>query len=524
MRPGLLCVLLAVGAMAQPYDLVVRNARVVDGSAAPWFRASVAIRGGRIARIGHMPPDTAAARTIDAAGRFLAPGFIDIHTHIEGAINRHPAAENFLRDGVTSVVTGNCGGSAPDLAAWFSALSRSGLGINVASFIGHNTVRSAVIGSANRAATPDEIEKMRGLIDRAMRDGAVGLSTGLEYIPGAYAQPSEIIELAKIAAKHGGIYATHMRNEGEKVLDAIAETLAVGREARIPVEISHLKMDTRRFWGFAPKMLEALDGARVTGIDVTADQYPYDRSATSLSIRIPSWALADGRDAVKQRLANPATRAEIAAEMKRDLAARGNDDYSYATIVSTPAGSRYEGKTIPEAALLMGREPTLDNQIETIFELQLAGGADMVYQVMSGVDIEAILRWPATAIASDGGVRFSGESMTHPRSYGSSARILSLYVRQRKLLALEDAVRRMTSLPARTLGFHDRGLIREGFVADLVLFDLGKVRDASTYADPHRYSEGFDTVIVNGQPVIDDGRLSQARPGLILRGPGASRP
>ena len=524
MRLGLLCLLLPICAAAQPYDLLIRGARVVDGSGAPWFRASVAIRDGSIVRVGHIPPESRALRTIDARGRFLAPGFIDIHTHVEGSINRQPAAENFLRDGVTTVVTGNCGGSALELDAWFAALPSRALGVNVASFIGHNTVRLAVLGTENRAATPDEIARMGALVGNGMRAGAVGLSTGLEYVPGAYAPPEEIIQLAKVASAYGGIYASHLRNEGEKVLDALAEAVSIGREAGIPVEISHLKMDSKRFWGMAPKMLALLDEARRSGADVTADQYPYERSATSLSIRIPSWALAGGPDAVRQRLTAPATRAEIAAEMKRELLAREIEDYSYAMIVSTPAGKQYEGRTIPEATRLMGREPNLGKQIETIFDLQLAGGADMVYHVMSGADIETILRWPATAVASDGGVRTPGDSMTHPRSYGTNARVLSLYVRDRRLLGLEDAIRRMTSLPARTLGFNDRGLIREGFAADLVLFDLGKVRDTATYTKSHRYSEGFDAVIVNGQPVIEDGRLSEARPGRILRGPGASRP
>lgn len=509
--------LLTVPAAAQPYDILIRHARVLDGAGNPWFRASVGIRDGLIVRIGLIPSQAEAIRTIDANDRFLAPGFIDIHTHVEGNLEASPAAENFLRDGVTTVVTGNCGGSRPDLAAWFAELERLRPGVNVASLTGHNTIRRAVMGNENRPATPDELGRMQALVEREMRAGAAGLSTGLEYTPGAYAPPSEITQLAKVAASFGGIYASHMRNEGAQVLDAMNEALAIGREAGIRVEISHLKQDTKRSWGSAPKMLALLEQARAEGIDAVADQYPYDRSATSLSIRLPSWALAGTAEDVRKRLTTPSTRAEIAAEMKRMLDAKGHEDFAYAMVAGYPPDRSYEGKTIPEITRLRGRDATLDQQIETIFDMMLAGGASMVYHVMSEEDIETILRWPHTAIASDGGVRTIGEGMPHPRSYGTNARILNLYVRQRGVLGLEDAIRRMTSLPARTLMLHDRGLVREGAVADLVLFDLNAVRDPSSFTNPHKYSEGFNTVIVNGRIAIDEGRLSAERHGQPVR-------
>lgn len=521
LRFPLLPLLLCACAFAQqPYDLLIRNARVLDGAGNPWFRADIAVSNGRIVKVGVIDANAAAAKTIDARDRYIAPGFIDVHTHVEGNLQRSPFAENFLRDGVTTVVTGNCGGSRNPLNEWYAELEKSKLGINVASFIGHNTVRSAAMGAANRAATPQELERMKEIVDRAMRDGAVGLSTGLEYIPGAYAPSAEIVELAKVAASYGGIYTSHMRDEGAKVLDAMNEALSIGREARIRVEISHLKMDTKRYWGTSEKMTALLDSARNEGIDVTVDQYPYDRSSTSLSIRIPSWALADGPEAMKNRLTTPSTRAEIAAEMKRMLAARGHEDYSYAMVASTSVNRRYEGKTIPEVTRMMGREPTLDNQVEIILDIQFAGGASMVYHVMSEQDVETILRWPHTAIASDGGVRTQSDGMTHPRSYGTNARILARFVREKKTLTLEDAIRRMTSLPARTVALHDRGLIREGMAADLVVFDANNVTDAATFTDPHRYSQGFDTVVVNGAVVLDESRDTGARAGRVLRGPG----
>ena len=481
------CALLMVAAQAAEFDLVIRNARLVDGTGAPWFRADLAVKGGRIAKIArHI--DGTATEEIDAKDRVLAPGFIDVHTHIEGSIGQNPAAENFVRDGVTTVITGNCGSSELEIAAWFKELDTAGLGINVATLVGHNSVRGAVMGTANRNATREEIAQMKALVEKAMREGAVGFSTGLEYVPGAYAPREEIVELAKVAARFNGVYASHMRYEGEKVLEAMEEALAVGREAKIRVEISHLKQDTRRFWGTSDKMIALLDRARAEGIDVTADQYPYDHSATSLAIRLPAWALADGK--LKDRLANPATKAEIVAGMKRMVESRAWGDYGFATVVGFNPDPSYVGKTIPEITKLKGREPSLDNQIEAIFDLMLAGGARMVYLVMSEADIERILRWPATAIASDG-----GGGIAHPRSYGTNARILAHYAH---ILPLEEAIRRMTSLPARTFNLRDRGLLREGFGADLVLFDPAKVRDVATYKNPREFSTGFDLVLVNG--------------------------
>ena len=489
---------------------------MVDGAGTPWFRADVAVKDGRIARIGTNLSGS-ALKTIDARGRMLAPGFIDVHVHVEGDIERDPSAENLLRDGVTSIITGNCGSSELELPAWFGRLDQAPLRINVGTLVGHNSVRSAVMGSANRPATPEELDRMRAMVDAAMKAGAFGFSTGLEYIPGAYAPREELIELAKVASRYGGLYATHMRWENERVLEAIDEALAVGRGAKIRVEISHLKQDTKRSWGMAPKMLAVLEAARAEGVDVVADQYPYDRSSTSLSIRVPAWALADGREKVRERFTTPSTKAEIVTGMKQMLAARGYDDYAWAMVVHYAPDRRFEGKTIPEVTRLTGREPTLDKQIETICEMILAGGAGMVYQVMSEQDIETILKWPETAVASDGGVRHPSDSPTHPRSYGTNARVLAEYARKRGLLTLEEAVRRMTSLPARTFGLYDRGLVREGMAADLVLFDPERVADRSTFSAPHQYSDGFDVVIVNGVLEVDEGKLLEGHGGRALR-------
>lgn len=512
----LLLLAFVVCARAADYDLLIRNARVVDGSGNPWFRADVALKDGKIAAVGRLD-GAAADQTIDAAGRVLAPGFIDVHAHVESGIGKVPRADNFVTDGVTSVVTGNCGGSRIDLAAWFAQLENTGLGLNLASLIGHNSVRREVMGNASRLATAEEIARMQEIVEKAMRDGAVGFSTGLIYIPGTYSNTEEVVALARAAGKHGGVYASHMRDEGVNVLDAIREAVAAGKAAGVPVELSHFKIDNKRLWGSSDKSLALVEKFRSEGVDVVVDQYPYDRSATNLGIRLPSWALADGPEKVRERITDPRTRARIAAEMKKILHDLGHEDYSFATVSSFKPDRSYEGKTISEINRLKSRPATLDAEIETIFELMLSGGAGMVYHSMGNQDVERILKYPNTAIASDGGVQELGAGMPHPRSYGANARVLAEFVRKRGLLTLEDAVRRMTSLPARTFGLRDRGLVREGFAADLVLFDPARVQDKATFENPHQFSEGFDYVLVNGVAIVGEGKLTNARPGRILR-------
>ncbi|MBM3774273.1 MAG: D-aminoacylase [Acidobacteria bacterium] len=509
----------AAGAPSGPgarYDLLIRNARVVDGSGNPWFRADIAVKDGRIAAIGRLS-GAEAARTIDARDRVVAPGFIDVHTHVEDNIEKVPGAGNYVTDGVTTIVTGNCGFSRPELGSFFTALEKLGLGLNVSSLIGHNAVRSEVMGRANRPATAEELARMQELVDKNMRAGAVGFSTGLIYIPGTYSTPDEVVALAKPAAGHGGVYSSHMRDEGERVIEAIEEALRVGRENGMRVQLSHFKIDNRRFWGSSEKSLALVEKARREGIDVVVDQYPYDRSSTNLGITLPSWALADGPEKVKERLADPSTRARIASEMERKVKALGHKNYSYAVVASCEWDRALESKSISEINRARGRKKKLRDEIQTILDLIAAGGAQMVYHSMGEKDVDRILRHPNTAVASDGGIREFGVGVPHPRSYGTNARVLGLYVRERGVISLEDAIRKMSSLPARTFGFRDRGLLREGYWADLVLFDPARVRDQATFAQPHQFSEGFDLVLVNGAPVVEEGKVTGARPGKILR-------
>jgi N-acyl-D-amino-acid deacylase len=509
-----LCLLPAFGA---DFDLLIRNARVVDGTGNAWYRADIGIKSGKIASIGRLTAAT-ADRVIDAAGRVASPGFIDVHTHVEGAVEQVPRGDNYLLDGVTTIVTGNCGSSNIKLAEWFQKLQGLGLGLNVATLIGHNSVRSEVMGTANRLATAEEIAKMQALVERGMQEGAVGFSTGLIYIPGTYSNTEEVVALGKAAAQFGGVYASHMRDEGDRVIEAINEAVTVGKESGLRVQWSHFKIDTPRIWGYSEKTIALVEKYRREGVDVVVDQYPYDRSSTNLGITLPSWALADGPAKVTERLRDKATRAKIAGEMKEMVTKLGHKDYSYAAVASFRPDKSYEGKTISEINVMKGRAKTMDQEIQTILDMMETGGAQMVYHSMGGVDVERIMRYPNTAVASDGGIRVFGQGMPHPRSYGTNARTLAEWVRERRVLTLEDAIRRMTSLPARTFGFKDRGVLREGAAADVLVFDPDKVQDKATFVNPHQYSEGFDYIVVNGKVAGEQGKLNDVRAGMVLKG------
>jgi len=502
---------------AQQVDILIKDARVVDGTGAPWFISDVAIEYGRIVAIGKNL-ELNSVQTIDADGRVLAPGFIDVHTHAERGLTRLPSADNFLLDGVTTVVGGNCGGSPTDIEEWSSGLPD--IGINVATLVGHNSVRRAVMGLDARVPTEQELDQMRAIVEQAMRDGAVGFSTGLLYVPGTYAETDEVVSLAEVASQYGGLYASHIREQGGKLHESINEAVAVGRAAGMPVQISHFKVKGRTRWGSIGDALSLVEEHRNSGVDVAIDAYPYERASTNLGVNLPRWAVAGGDDELAARIGDPATRERIVTEMREMLADQGYDDYGFAQVAQYRSNPEWNGKTISEINVLTGKAPTIDNEIATILEMMLEGGASMIYHYMSQEDVETIYRYPNAIVASDGGVVWFGEGQPHPRSYGTNARVLADFVRERGLLTLEDAVRRMTSLPALRFGFNDRGIIRPGFVADLVLFDPKNVSDNATFADPHQYSEGFDFVVVNGVVVVANGEMTEARPGQFVAGPG----
>lgn len=505
-------------ANAPVYDLLITNARIVDGSGNPWFRGDVAIREGRIARIGRIAPDT-AAKVIDARGQILAPGFIDVHTHVE-SIYSLPAAENFVRMGVTSLVTGNCGSSSTEVGEFLGRIKDKPLAVNLATLIAHGSVRRKVIGLDDRAPTPDELKKMEAVVEQGMKDGAVGLSTGLIYVPGTYAKTDEIVALARVAARYGGLYATHMRNEGDKVAEAIKESIEIGEQAGLPVEISHFKISNRKLWGQTPMTLGLVRDARARGLAVTVDQYAYTASSTSLDARLPSWFRAGGFEEAKKRLADKATREKVIEDTKDALKRSGFKDYSFAVVASYGADKSFNGKSIAEITKIVRKKSDVTSQIEQMLEMYEAGGAGMIYHGMDEGDVKRIMQEPFTMIASDSGVRQVDESVPHPRGYGNNARVLGRYVRELKLIALEDAIRKMTSLPAQTFGFRDRGLIREGFAADFVIFDENTIADQATFDKPHQFPVGISYVIVNGETVLENGQMTTARSGVALRGGG----
>ena len=501
-------------------DILIRNGRVVDGTGNGWFNADIAIRDGKIAAIGKLD-QYKAHRTIDAAQQIVAPGFIDVHTHIEFDLFTHPTADNFLHDGVTSVVTGNCGGSSDRLKDFFARIEQDRVSINVASLIGHNTIRRQVLGLANRVASPEDQARMESMVSEAMQEGAVGLSTGLLYLPGVYSSTEEVIGLARAAAAHGGVYASHIRNETNKVMEAINEALDIGRAARIPVQISHLKVGGQGNWGRSREMLALIERARAEGLDVTIDQYPYTASSTALSVMLPDWAREGGGEDVKQRLIDPAQRAKIAGEILASARANKRPDFSYAVVTRHATDSALNGKNISVINREKGRASTMEAEIETMLDLLAAGGAQMVFHGMNEDDVRAIMRYPFNAIASDGGVQ-NGKGLPHPRSYGTNARVLGKYVRGEKIITLEDAIRRMTSLPAQKFQLKDRGLLRVGYAADIVIFDEKTIIDHATFDNPHQFSTGISHVIVNGKSAVDTGRHTGARAGVALRGPAHS--
>lgn len=501
---------------SKDFDLAIINARIVDGTGNPWFRGSIGIKDGRIVKVGNL--DAArAAYVIDAQNKIVAPGFIDVHTHVEN-IFQNPAAENFIRMGVTSLITGNCGGSTTDVKEFLGRYKTKPLAVNLGTLIGHNSVRSKVMGLDNRAPTADEQAKMQQLVEQAMKDGAVGLSTGLIYLPGTFAKTDEVVGLAKVASRYGGVYSSHIRDEGTEVVKAIEEAINIGEQANMPVEISHFKISSRARWGESPMTIGLVKAARQRGLPVTIDQYVYTASSTSLEARMPSWAIAGGREEGAKRLADAATREKVIKEMKEELKEKKFKDYSFAYVASYSSNPEFNGKNIAEIAQMAKGKKGLDAQIEQIFEMYEKGGASMVYRVMSEDDVKNILREPFTMIASDSGVRRFGEGAPHPRGYGNNARVLGEYVRNLKLITLEDAIRKMTSLPAQTFNLRDRGQIREGFAADIVIFDENKVADKATFDQPHQYPEGFSYVIVNGQTVLSESGMTSALPGQPLYG------
>jgi N-acyl-D-amino-acid deacylase len=538
--------LLSAPAPAIPrFDLIFAGGRLVDGTGAPWVRSDVGILGDRIAAIGDLSR-AAATRRIDATRLVVAPGFIDMLGQSEYNVLVDNRAASKITQGITTEITGEGQSIAPlnarmiadmkdvsvhygvtpdwtTLAGYWKAFERARPTINLGTFVGAGGVRDLVIGKDERGATPAELVAMEAAVAQAMEEGAFGLSTSLAYVPDRFASTGEIIALAKVAARYGGTYITHQRDEGDGIDTSLDEVFRIAREARIPAQIYHLKTAGKRNWGRMPAVLKRIEQARAEGLDVSADLYPWAASSNSLDASLPIWVREGGREKLLARLQDPATRARARADFPAENP-DWNDEPGSRILITTvlnPDLKKYEGKTIAEIARAQMKDP-----LDVLMDLVIADHANVgrVTFSMSEEDVRAALAHPLVSMGTDSGARaedgiYSREK-SHPRAWGSAARILGKYVRDEKVLSLEEAIRKMTSLPASRMGLADRGILRPGMAADVVAFDPSTVRDRSTYADPLHYSEGIPFVCVNGQLVVDGGRITDARPGRALLGPG----
>jgi N-acyl-D-amino-acid deacylase len=542
----LLLPVLLFAAAASPYDLVIRNGRIIDGTGSPWYAGDVAIRAGKIAAIGHLA-DASARRTIDARGLVVAPGFIDMLGQSELTILVNPHLPSKIYQGITTEVTGEGGSIAPlndaivkadhvtyehygvrpdwrTFREYFARLRKQGMGINLASYVGATQVRRVVLGDDDRTPNATELERMKALVRDAMRDGAIGVSTSLQYAPAPYAKTEELIVLAAEAAKAGGTYASHIRDEGNTIADALDEAFRIGREAHIPVEIWHLKAAGKDNWGRMPEIVGRIEKARQAGIDVAADTYAYPAGFNSFSAVIPPWAHDGGDAKLIERLKDPAMRARIRKEMETPskdwnnewLQVTGPESFLIGA-VQNPKLLPIQGKTIAEIAKLWNKDP-----IDTVFDILVQDEAftQVAIFVMSEPDVTLALQQPWTSVCNDSqGTApdgLLGKEHPHPRAYGAFPHILRKYVREEKKLTLEDAIRKFTALPAARMRFADRGVLKAGMWADVVVFDPDTIHDVATFEKPNQLSEGMRYVLVNGIPVIEEGKMTNALPGKVV--------
>ena len=510
----LLAMLLAVAApLSAQYDVLIRGGRVIDGTGNPWYYADIGVTGDRIVAFGELTGAT-ATRVIDAAGLYVTPGFIDAHSHAGGGLARETlsAARPLLAQGITTVFVNPDGGGPVDMVEQRAALLRHGLGVNVAQMVPHGSVRGAVLGSADRAPTAAEMARMQKLVRDGMAAGAFGLSSGPYYAPGSFAETDELIELARIAAEFGGVYSSHIRDEADYsigVVAAVDEVITVAREAGLPGIVTHIKALGPRVWGYAGALVRRIERARDAGVEVYADQYPYEASSTSLAAALlPRWAQAGGGDSLRARLANAETRARIRAEMLDNLDRRGGADRIQ---FASWTDHSVEGSTLAAYAAQQGLDP-----VDAAISMIERSSPSIVSFNMDEDDIELLMRQPWTMTASDGTLVEMGSGVPHPRAYGTFPRKLRTYALERNVVGLEQAVRSMTSLPATVMKVRERGMLREGAYADIVVLDLARVRDAATYQDPHQLAEGMVHVLVNGRLAIDDGAFSETLYGRVL--------
>ncbi len=550
--PGVLLALWVCQASAASYDLIIRNGHIIDGTGSPWYGADIAVRDGRIAAIGTLTT-ASARRSIDARGMVVAPGFIDMLGQSELTLLVDPRAPSKIFQGITTEITGEGESVAPlnesmlrerastyqhygikvdwhTLAEYFARLEKQGIGINFATYLGATSVREMVIGYVDRAPSANELRRMQELVEQGLRQGAMGISSALEYPPAPYASTDELVALAKAAARFGGIYATHMRDEGNAEVAALEETLRIGREAQIPVEIFHFKVAGRGNWGTMAQLVERVDQARAQGVDVAADTYAYTAWSNSMSAFTPPWANDGGKQQLLRRLRDPAARARMRKDMTTPsgrwdnewLEIEGPQDVLICAVEHEEL-RRYQGKRLSEVAAEWHEDP-----IDTIFDFLIKDEAATSVAVfgMSEPDVVLALQQPWVSVGSDDSATSPegvlGADHPHPRAYATFPRILAKYVREEHKLSLADAIRKFTALPAQREHLSDRGVVKLGMWADLVLFDPGAVGAVATFDDPNRLSQGMWYVLVNGVPVLERGKMTGALPGKVLHGPGFS--
>jgi N-acyl-D-amino-acid deacylase len=534
----LLCCLGPVPVLTADYDLIIANGRVLDGTGAPWLRADVGVRGDRIVAVGRLEK-ASAGRRIDATGRYVSPGFIDLLGQSENHALVDNRVESKIRQGITTEVTGEGESIAPvndtwiaqyrpwldryrltvdwrDLDGYWKRLRQARPTLNLATFIGAAQVRGFVLGLGEVTPDPAQLDRMRREVELAMQQGALGLSSALIYPPGAYAKTPELVALARVAGRWGGIYASHIRGEEDGVLQALEEAITIGRDAQVPVEIWHLKVALRANWGRMKEVVARIERARAEGVDIAANVYPYLAASNGLAATVPEWAQAGGNETMIRRFRDPSSRARILAEVRSALKKEPPGDILLASCVN-PAAQKYMGKRLDQAAREMGKSP--EEALLDLLETD-QGQTRVVRFWMSEDDLRLAMRQPWVSFVTDNpGQAIDGpfgKDLAHPRAFGAMTRVLGRYVRDEHVLTLEDAVRKMTSLPAQRVRLLDRGLIRDGMAADLLVFDLDRVKDLATYEKPLQYSEGITHVVVNGRVVLDDGKLTEERPGKPL--------
>ena len=501
---------------ADSFDLVIRGGMVLDGTGAAARRLDVGIRGDRIALVAASVPTARAKRVLDATGRTVTPGFIDLHAHLEPLLQL-PLMESALRQGVTLALGGPDGSSPLPLAPYLDSVRAAAPGINVAYLVGHNEVRRTVMGMEARAPRADELQRMRRLVAEAMGQGAFGLSTGLLYLPGTYSKVDEVIALAQVASDSGGIYTSHLRKEGIGLLDGVGEALEIGRQAHIPVMLTHHKAVGQQMWGKSTVTLAMVDSARKAGTDVMIDQYPYTATHTGIGVLVPSWAMAGGDAEFRARVARPLTKDSILAGIVDNIVNdRGGGDLARVQFSRVPFDKSLEGKTLKDWAVRRGLTPTPRHGADLVLEAMLKGGGNAIYHVLDEGDVRRIMASPYTMIASDGRLSQPGDGHPHPRAYGTFPRVLGEYVREQHVLTLPTAIHKMTQMPAQRLGLVDRGVLRAGAYADVVVFDAATVKDMSTFTEPHQYPRGIETVVVNGVVAVAASKPTGVRAGRVL--------